>query len=108
MKRPSRKDGPPRPRDPLFNSSVQKALAMRQIEHHEVQCCGERCIIEPGEIRHLRVEAFLADGDFAKHSIQHRHALSGIGARATIQYLRFIDGLARLSSRVRAHVPFKV
>jgi len=36
------------------------------------------------------------------------HALSGIGARATIQYLRFIDGLARLSGRVRAHVPFKV
>jgi IclR family transcriptional regulator, pca regulon regulatory protein len=28
MKRPSRKDGPLRPRDPLFNSSVQKALAM--------------------------------------------------------------------------------
>ena len=28
MKRPSRNDGPLRPRDPLFNSSVQKALAM--------------------------------------------------------------------------------
>jgi IclR family transcriptional regulator, pca regulon regulatory protein len=28
MKRPSRKDGPLHPRDPLFNSSVQKALAM--------------------------------------------------------------------------------
>jgi IclR family pca regulon transcriptional regulator len=28
MKRPSRKDRPLRPRDPLFNSSVQKALAM--------------------------------------------------------------------------------
>src|SRR6201982_2326161 len=28
MKRPSRKEGPLRPRDPLFNSSVQKALAM--------------------------------------------------------------------------------
>jgi sarcosine oxidase len=36
------------------------------------------------------------------------HALSGVGARATIQYLRFIDGLARLSGRLRAHVPFKV
>jgi glycine/D-amino acid oxidase-like deaminating enzyme len=36
------------------------------------------------------------------------HALSGIGARATIQYLRLIDGLARLSGRLRAHVPFKV
>jgi len=28
MKRPSRKEHPLRPRDPLFNSSVQKALAM--------------------------------------------------------------------------------
>ena len=28
MKRPSRNDRPLRPRDPLFNSSVQKALAM--------------------------------------------------------------------------------
>ncbi len=28
MKRPSRQGKPPRPRDPLFNSSVQKALAM--------------------------------------------------------------------------------
>jgi len=36
------------------------------------------------------------------------HALSGIGARATIQYLRCIDGLARLSGRLRAHVPFRV
>jgi glycine/D-amino acid oxidase-like deaminating enzyme len=36
------------------------------------------------------------------------HALSGIGARATIQYLRFVDGLARLSGRLRSHVPFRV
>jgi hypothetical protein len=35
------------------------------------------------------------------------HALSGIGARATIQYLRFIDGLARLGGRVRTRVPFR-
>jgi len=35
------------------------------------------------------------------------HALSGVGARATIQYLRCIDGLARLSGRLRAHVPFR-
>ena len=35
------------------------------------------------------------------------HALSGIGARATIQYLRFVDGLARFGSRLRTHVPFR-
>jgi glycine/D-amino acid oxidase-like deaminating enzyme len=35
------------------------------------------------------------------------HALSGIGARATIQYLRFVDGLARVGGRLRAHVPFR-
>jgi len=35
------------------------------------------------------------------------HALSGVGARATIQYLRCIDGLARLTSRLRTHVPFR-
>jgi len=35
------------------------------------------------------------------------HALSGIGARAAIQYLRFVDGLARVGGRLRAHVPFK-
>jgi len=34
------------------------------------------------------------------------HALSGVGARAAIRYLRFVDGLARLGGRVRAHVPF--
>jgi glycine/D-amino acid oxidase-like deaminating enzyme len=34
------------------------------------------------------------------------HALSGLGARATIRYLRFVDGLARLGGRVRAHVSF--
>ena len=34
------------------------------------------------------------------------HALSGLGARATIRYLRFVDGLARVGARVRAHVPF--
>jgi hypothetical protein len=36
------------------------------------------------------------------------HALSGIGARATIQYLRLVDGLARAGGRLRAHVPFRV
>ena len=36
------------------------------------------------------------------------HALSGIGASATIQYLRFVDGLARVGGRLRAHVPFRV
>jgi hypothetical protein len=35
------------------------------------------------------------------------HALSGIGTRAAIQYLRFVDGLARVGGRVRAHVPFR-
>ena len=35
------------------------------------------------------------------------HALSGVGARATIQYLRFVDGLARFGSRLRTHVPFR-
>ena len=35
------------------------------------------------------------------------HALSGIGARATIQYLRFVDGLARVGGRLRARVPFR-
>jgi len=35
------------------------------------------------------------------------HALSGIGARAAIQYLRFVDGFARLGGRLRTHVPFR-
>ncbi len=35
------------------------------------------------------------------------HALSGLGARAMIQYLRFIDGLARVGGRLRTHVPFR-
>jgi hypothetical protein len=35
------------------------------------------------------------------------HALSGLGARATIQYLRLVDGLARVGGRLRAHVPFR-
>jgi glycine/D-amino acid oxidase-like deaminating enzyme len=35
------------------------------------------------------------------------HALSGIGTRAAIQYLRFVDGLARVGGRLRAHVPFR-
>jgi sarcosine oxidase len=35
------------------------------------------------------------------------HALSGLGARATIQYLRFVDGLARVGGRLRARVPFR-
>jgi glycine/D-amino acid oxidase-like deaminating enzyme len=35
------------------------------------------------------------------------HALTGIGARAAIQYLRFVDGLARAGARLRSHVPFK-
>jgi sarcosine oxidase len=36
------------------------------------------------------------------------HALSSLGARAAIRYLRFVDGLARLGGRVRARVPFRV
>jgi glycine/D-amino acid oxidase-like deaminating enzyme len=36
------------------------------------------------------------------------HALSGVGARAMIQYLRFIDGLARVGGRLRTRVPFRV
>ena len=35
------------------------------------------------------------------------HALTGIGARAAIQYLRFVDGLARAGARLRSHVPFR-
>lgn len=35
------------------------------------------------------------------------HGLSGVGARAAIQYLRCVDGLARLRRRVRTHVPFR-
>jgi glycine/D-amino acid oxidase-like deaminating enzyme len=35
------------------------------------------------------------------------HALSGIGARGMIQYLRFIDALARVGGRLRARVPFR-
>lgn len=35
------------------------------------------------------------------------HALSGLGARAAIQYLRFVDRLARLGGRMRAHAPFR-
>jgi hypothetical protein len=35
------------------------------------------------------------------------HALSGAAARATIQYLRIVDGLARLPARLRAHALFR-
>jgi glycine/D-amino acid oxidase-like deaminating enzyme len=35
------------------------------------------------------------------------HALSGLGARAVIRYLRFVDGFVRVGGRVRAHVPFR-
>ena len=35
------------------------------------------------------------------------HALTGIGARAAIQYLRFVDGLGRAGARLRSHVPFR-
>jgi glycine/D-amino acid oxidase-like deaminating enzyme len=35
------------------------------------------------------------------------HGLSGVGARAAIQYLRCVDGLARLRQRVSTHVPFR-
>jgi len=35
------------------------------------------------------------------------HALTGIGARAAIQYLRFVDGLARAGGRLRSHMPFR-
>ena len=40
MKRPSRKDGPLHPRDPLFNSSVQKALAMLETFGGERRALG--------------------------------------------------------------------
>jgi glycine/D-amino acid oxidase-like deaminating enzyme len=33
------------------------------------------------------------------------HGLSGIGARAAIQYLRFVDGLTRVRQRLRARAP---
>ncbi|MBV8973969.1 MAG: hypothetical protein JOY74_02520, partial [Sinobacteraceae bacterium] len=36
------------------------------------------------------------------------HALSGVGARAMIQYLRFIDGVARVGGRLWTRVPFRV
>ncbi|HVN45060.1 MAG TPA: FAD-dependent oxidoreductase [Steroidobacteraceae bacterium] len=36
------------------------------------------------------------------------HGLSRLGARAMIQYLRFVDGIARLSGRVRTRLPFRV
>ena len=35
------------------------------------------------------------------------HALTGLGARAAIQYLRFVDGLARAGGRLRSHMPFR-
>jgi glycine/D-amino acid oxidase-like deaminating enzyme len=35
------------------------------------------------------------------------HALSGVAARATIQYLRFIDGLSRLPARLRVGALFR-
>jgi hypothetical protein len=35
------------------------------------------------------------------------HALTGIGARAAIQYLRFVDGLGRAGARLRSRVPFR-
>jgi glycine/D-amino acid oxidase-like deaminating enzyme len=35
------------------------------------------------------------------------HALSGVGARATIQYLRLVEGVQRLSGQLRARAPFK-
>jgi glycine/D-amino acid oxidase-like deaminating enzyme len=35
------------------------------------------------------------------------HALSGLGARATIQYLRCVDGFARVGARLRTRAPFR-
>jgi glycine/D-amino acid oxidase-like deaminating enzyme len=35
------------------------------------------------------------------------HALSSVGARATIQYLRFVDGFARVGARLRARALFR-
>jgi glycine/D-amino acid oxidase-like deaminating enzyme len=35
------------------------------------------------------------------------HALSGVGARATIQYLRLVEGVQRLSTHLRTRAPFK-
>ncbi len=35
------------------------------------------------------------------------HALSGIGARAAIQYLRFVDGFARLGTQLRTRTLFR-
>jgi glycine/D-amino acid oxidase-like deaminating enzyme len=36
------------------------------------------------------------------------HSLSSVGARATIQYLRCVDGLARVGARLRARALFRV
>lgn len=35
------------------------------------------------------------------------HSLSGFGARATIQYLRCMDGLVRVGARLRTRAPFR-
>jgi glycine/D-amino acid oxidase-like deaminating enzyme len=35
------------------------------------------------------------------------HRLSGVGARATIQYLRLLEGVGRMGAQLRARVPFK-
>src|SRR5215469_17105741 len=46
--------------------------SVREIEHHEVQRCGECRIIEPREVRHLGVEMHWPDGDVAEHAVEQR------------------------------------
>jgi len=35
------------------------------------------------------------------------HQLSGVGARATIQYLRLREGMGRMRAQLRLRAPFK-
>ncbi len=35
------------------------------------------------------------------------HQLSGLGARATIQYLRLLEGMGRMGTQLRPRPPFK-
>lgn len=74
MSRPSRKHGPPRPRDPLFNSSVEKALVMlesfgserRRLSLAELAAAAgmsissaQRCIHTLSRLGYLRRDAAL-------------------------------------------------
>ena len=44
---------------------------MAEIEHHEIQCRGERRIIELRKFRHLEVVVFGLHVDAAEHAIEH-------------------------------------